>query len=627
MKGIVLDLKDITDSREVMESKESPKIRWFIYIIVAVIIIAIVFSCFFDVDEYSRVTGEIKTSNAVSSVTSLSGGKLKEILVVEGQSVVSGDVLFVLDSDYAQEQKSALEEELLNYQDTKTNTELLKKCIEDDTNYFEDTDSEYYYRYEQYKNSVLLNTQEIESTKQSNNQTLEENERNLETIKDNIEDINLEISEYNVLLKCIKNDTEYMGNDEIVSATYDEYATSYEKYKLIVDQYQSVYEELSNQYDNQSDEEIVTSSQVETAKQEADLAYSNLTSLQSDYLQEICSQISTVENQLLTDSENVDLQYALAELENLKNCIEQGYEFVSDNATLQESYNQYVANLNVLLDTYNDKNSTYQDLYNTYVDQSSNIISESDVSDAKYAYDAAVLDLTALKNSYVSQILSNISSLESELETLKDNQVSIEEAIENTTSLDEYEQLSNDNLKNEAIITLNSELDSIDENIASIELQIIEVNETIDNAEIVATLDGTVTLVEELCVGDIVQAGSSLCSVVPNDEDLKVTLYIPEDEISKIEIGQTVEYVLDAIPYTEYGEITGEIYSISADSIIDESTGEKYYIAQANLSTYSLSNKDGDTREVKNGMLVEAKTIYGSKKAIVWLLEKINLID
>lgn len=37
MQGIVLDIKDITDSREVMESKEPPKIRWFIYFILIII--------------------------------------------------------------------------------------------------------------------------------------------------------------------------------------------------------------------------------------------------------------------------------------------------------------------------------------------------------------------------------------------------------------------------------------------------------------------------------------------------------------------------------------------------------------------------------------------------------------
>ena len=127
--------------------------------------------------------------------------------------------------------------------------------------------------------------------------------------------------------------------------------------------------------------------------------------------------------------------------------------------------------------------------------------------------------------------------------------------------------------------------------------------------------------------GDIVQAGNPLCSIIPNDDELKVLLYIPENEVSKIKVGQKTEYIFDAIPYNEYGKITGEITSISADSVLNESAGTKFYIAQANLSAHSLKNTDGNVREVKTGMMVEAKTISGSKKAIVWLLEKVNLMD
>lgn len=110
MKGIVFDIKDITDSREVMESKEPPKIRWFIYILLIVIAAAIIFACFFEIDEYTKVTGEIKTQKASSSVMAPSNCKLKEICVDEGQTVKSGDVLFVLDADYAEEQKNILEQ-------------------------------------------------------------------------------------------------------------------------------------------------------------------------------------------------------------------------------------------------------------------------------------------------------------------------------------------------------------------------------------------------------------------------------------------------------------------------------------------------------------------------------------
>ena len=45
MKGIVIDLKDISDSREMMESEESPKIRWFIYILLAAVVAAVIFAC------------------------------------------------------------------------------------------------------------------------------------------------------------------------------------------------------------------------------------------------------------------------------------------------------------------------------------------------------------------------------------------------------------------------------------------------------------------------------------------------------------------------------------------------------------------------------------------------------
>jgi len=149
----------------------------------------------------------------------------------------------------------------------------------------------------------------------------------------------------------------------------------------------------------------------------------------------------------------------------------------------------------------------------------------------------------------------------------------------------------------------------------------------IKSSEITASHDGRITLIGDYHAGDYVQAGSSLCSLVPQTDELKVVLYIPEKEISKIEIGQKTEYIFDALPYTEYGKITGEILSVSEDSIINESAQTRFYIAKASISKQVLENNKGEKREVKTGMLVQAKTISGSKKAIVWLMEKLNFMD
>ena len=49
---IIIDLKDISDSREMPERKEPLK-NWFIYILIATVCAAVVFSCIFKIDEYS----------------------------------------------------------------------------------------------------------------------------------------------------------------------------------------------------------------------------------------------------------------------------------------------------------------------------------------------------------------------------------------------------------------------------------------------------------------------------------------------------------------------------------------------------------------------------------------------
>lgn len=630
MKGIVIDLKDISDSREMMESEESPKIRWFIYILLIVVVVAIIFACIFKIDEFSRVNGEIKTQEAASSVISLNSCKLKQILVTEGQTVKAGDVLFLLDSEYAESQKKILEDRLDTYNSDLTNTELLKRSIEENKNLFKNTseDSKFYYRYEQYKNGTLLTAQEIDNTALTDGLSTEDKENTLVSANSTLTDKKSQLSEYNSLISCIKNNTAYSGKNDDVSAVYNEYDISYQKAYLLSEQYRIAYENIQNAFDNQSSAESISPAQVESAKIIAENAYSALGEQKNFYLFDIRSKIVILENQLANDSENTELQNTLNEYNNLKNAVEQGTEFTSSDITIQTSYNEYVSKYNAFAEDYDNKTAEYQRLYSDYSLQNSTVpITESDVSKAKNAYDTAVIDIESLKNSYISQVQAKITALEDEIKTLENNKKSIEVSLKNVKDLDTYEKLSADKLKSEAVVTINSEIDALRDNITSLKSQLAEVDETIKNAEIKASVDGTVTLISEFSTGDIVQAGSSLCSIILSGDDLKVTLYIPESEIAKVKIGQKTEYIIDAIPYDEYGKLTGEILSISADSVINETSSTKFYIAQASLSANSLTNKEGNVREVRTGMLLEAKSISGSKRVITWLLEKLNFID
>lgn len=630
MKGIVIDLKDITDSREMMESEESPKIRWFIYILLAAVVAAVIFAFIFRIDEFSRVNGEIKTQEAASSVISPNNCKLKQILVTEGQTVKEGDVLFLLDSDYAESQKKILEDKLNTYDSDLTNTELLKQSIEENKNLFKNDyeDSKFYYRYEQYKNGKLLTAQEIDNTALTDGLSKEDKENSLAVAISSLKDKNDQLSEYNALIVCIRNNTVYQGRNGDVSAVYNEYDTSWQKSHLLSEQYRIAYERVQNAFNDSNSAESISPSQVEAAKTAADNAFSALNEHKNFYLADIRSEIVILENKLSADSENEELQNTLNEYNSLKNAVQLGTGFSSSDSNVQASYEGFVSRYNELAEDYANKTAEYQRLYNDYTIQSSTLpVTDADVTKAKNAYDTSVIDLETLKSSYISQIQAKITAIEEEIKTLESNKKSLEVSLKNVKDMDTYEKLSADKLKNEAVVTVNSEIDALKDNIASLKSQLTEVDETIKNAEIKASVDGTVTLISELSTGDIVQAGSSLCSIIPDGEELKVTLYIPENEIAKVKVGQKTEYIIDAIPYNEYGKLTGKILSISADSVSSEASGTKFYIAQASLSANSLKNKEGSVREVRTGMLLEAKSISGSKRVITWLLEKLNFID
>ena len=86
--------------------------------------------------------------------------------------------------------KGILERKLESYESDLSNTKLLKKSIEENKNLFKNdsSDSKYYYRYEQYKNGVLLSAQEIDNSQLNSSLTAEEKQNNLKTAKDDIAD-------------------------------------------------------------------------------------------------------------------------------------------------------------------------------------------------------------------------------------------------------------------------------------------------------------------------------------------------------------------------------------------------------------------------------------------------------
>lgn len=99
MKPIIVDMKDMSDSTEVYDSKPNQFMIYTIYVILLIFVIAVIWMCVSKIDIVIKSNGIFKGRNALYEISSAVTGRVKESNVLDGQYVNARDVLYVLDID------------------------------------------------------------------------------------------------------------------------------------------------------------------------------------------------------------------------------------------------------------------------------------------------------------------------------------------------------------------------------------------------------------------------------------------------------------------------------------------------------------------------------------------------
>ncbi len=147
MKEILVDLKDMSDSKEFMNANPKSFIRVFIYIILLVLIIALLWSYYSEIEIYVTANGIVKTEEDVSTVNNMITGKINEVYIEEGTIVSRGDILFEVDIEDIDFAISQYKIEIAKVKDEQKNLNKQKDSILANRNLFDvnNSDEEYYY--------------------------------------------------------------------------------------------------------------------------------------------------------------------------------------------------------------------------------------------------------------------------------------------------------------------------------------------------------------------------------------------------------------------------------------------------------------------------------------------------
>lgn len=165
------------------------------------------------------------------------------------------------------------------------------------------------------------------------------------------------------------------------------------------------------------------------------------------------------------------------------------------------------------------------------------------------------------------------------------------------------------------------QLDELKARIGETEEELSKVKDQLDKLWVKAPSDGLVFNLEVNNTGQVIQPGSVLMQIVPDNVQLQAEVRISPDDIGYVHPGQQVNLKVSSYDYARFGYANGTLSRVSAFSTLDES-GQPYFKGWVQLKNNYLG--DSQRFPLMPGMVVSAEILTGEKTMMAYLMDPIT---
>ncbi len=169
-----------------------------------------------------------------------------------------------------------------------------------------------------------------------------------------------------------------------------------------------------------------------------------------------------------------------------------------------------------------------------------------------------------------------------------------------------------------------AELRDAEVTIAELEERRIAAADAFQRTIIVAPQAGRIIGLSVHTVGAVVAAGAPLMEIVPENDRLRIAARIAPQDVDRVRMGQETLIRFTAFGTRRTPETDGKVATVSADSLIDETTGAPYYLVFVEIPEGEelLTLLNGE--RLVPGMPVEAFIRTGKRSAISYFLKPLT---
>lgn len=167
-----------------------------------------------------------------------------------------------------------------------------------------------------------------------------------------------------------------------------------------------------------------------------------------------------------------------------------------------------------------------------------------------------------------------------------------------------------------------SELSETQTSLKDIRERIIALEDIVRRTVIRAPEEGIVNGMQVHTVGGVIGPGTPIAEIVPQSDELIIEASVSPNDIDNVAVGQEASIRFSAFGRAVVPTIYGNVLSISADRLVNESTGMPYYLARIQVTPEGMEDL-GDLTLVP-GMPAEVFINTGSRTFLQYLMKPLT---
>lgn len=134
--------------------------------------------------------------------------------------------------------------------------------------------------------------------------------------------------------------------------------------------------------------------------------------------------------------------------------------------------------------------------------------------------------------------------------------------------------------------------------------------------DVTAPVSGRINRVLVTTTGAAVAPGSALVEIVPSNDGLLIEALVSPKDIGSVRLTQPARANITAYDSAVYGSLDALVISISPDAIINEKTGDSFYLVRVKTARTSLDDRRGRPLPIGAGMTAEVD-LLGERRLIL----------